>query len=239
MKKSLISVALLLVSSSVFAENDSSKSKYPENPILRPLTLTDGTVQLSGALVLGEENDKSRGELNLNASYGLTDNLTIGLGGLNYRVLARENNKTGLELAVGLGVRGYQESYEHGDSIGYGADLNGKYVFDKNIAMTFSIGYVSWDEEQLKNKSEYRYSVGVQTNIAKDWTAFANYSYRDLKDFTQDDAHSVNIGLNYAYSKNIDVGLFIGHSDFDALENGYSLDNSLDRAAGVYVSYRF
>ncbi|MDG1750809.1 MAG: hypothetical protein P8I03_04000 [Thalassotalea sp.] len=239
MKKSLISVALLLASSSVFAGNETSATKYPENPILRPLTLTDGTVELSGALAWGEENDKSRGELNLNAAYGLTDNLTIGLGGLNYRILARDNNQTGLELAVGLGIRGYHESYGQGDSIGYGADINGKYVFDKNIAMTFSVGYVNWDEEKLENKGEYRYSIGVQTNIATDWTAFANYTYRDLKDFTQDDAHSASIGLNYAYSKDIDVGLFTGYSDFDALENGYSLDHSLDRTAGIYVTYRF
>ena len=194
---------------------------------------------ISGALAWGEENDKSRGELSLNAAYGLTDNLTIGLVGLNYRILARENNKTGLELAVGAGVRGYYDSVNNGDTIGYGADLNGKYVFDKNIAMTFSMGYINWDEEQLQNKSEYRYSLGVQTNIAKDWTAFANYAYRDLKDFTQDDAHNISVGLNYAYSKDIDVGLFMGYSDFDAVENGYKLENSFDRTAGLYVTYRF
>lgn len=239
MKKSLISVALLLASSSAFAGNETSNTKYPENPILRPLTLTDGTVAISGALAWGEENDKSRGELNLNAAYGLTDNLTIGLGGVNYRFLARQNNKTGLELAVGLGLRGYQDSISNGDAIGYGADLNGKYVFDKNIAMTFSAGYINWDEEKLENKSEYRYSIGVQTNVAKDWTTFANYTYRDLKDFTQDDAHSVNVGVNYAFSKDIDIGLFTGYSDFDAQENGYKLENSFDRSAGLYVTYRF
>ncbi|MCO4798982.1 MAG: outer membrane beta-barrel protein [Colwelliaceae bacterium] len=239
MKKSLISVALLLASSSVYAETQNSTTKYPENPVLRPLTLTDGTIELSGALAWGEENDDSRGELNLNAAYGLTDNLTIGFGGVNYRILARKGNKNGLELAVGLGVRGYQESYNNGDSFGYGADLTGKYVFNKDVAMTFSLGYINWDEEKLENKSEYRYSVGLQRNIAKDWTAFANYTYRDLKDFTQDDAHKVTVGVNYAYSKDIDVGMFAGYSDFDAQKNGYKLDNNLDRAAGVYLTYRF
>ncbi|MBL4764533.1 MAG: outer membrane beta-barrel protein [Colwellia sp.] len=234
MNKSLISIALLLASSTVVAETE-----YPQNPVLRPLTLTDGTVSLSGALVWGEENDDNRGELNLNAAYGLTDNLMLGLGGINYRVLARPDNKTGLELTVGLGLRGYQDSKLNGHSVGYGTDLNGKYVFNENIAMIFSLGYVKWDEEKLKNKDEYRYSVGVQGNIAKDLTATAGYTYRYLKDFSQNDAHEVNVGLNYAYSKNTDIGVFTGYSSFDAQENGYKLDNSFDRVAGIYAAYRF
>lgn len=234
MNKSLISIALLLASSSAFAETE-----YPENPVLRPLTLTDGTFEVSGALMWGEEGKDSRGELNLNAAYGLTDNLTVGLGGLNYRVLARRNNKTGLELAVGLGVRGYQESVTNGDSVAYGVDLNGKYVFNKDFAMLFSAGFAKWDEEKLKNKDEYRYSVGAQVNLARDWTATAMYTYRDLKDFTQDDAHEVNVGLNYAYSKNVDVGVFAGYSNFDAQENGYKLDDNFERVAGLYATYRF
>ncbi len=234
MNKSLISIALLLATSTVFAETE-----YPQNPVLRPLTLTDGTVSLSGALAWAEENDDNRGELNLNAAYGLTDNLMLGLGGINYRVLARPDNKTGLELAVGLGLRGYQDSKLNGHSVGYGADLNGKYVFNENLAMIFSLGYVKWDEEKLKNKDEYRYSAGVQGNIAKDLTATASYTYRDLKDFGQNDAHEVNVGLNYAYSKNTDIGVFTGYSSFDAQENGYKLDNSFDRIAGLYATYRF
>ena len=234
MKKSLISMALLLASSTVFAETE-----YPENPILRPLTLADGTMAVSGALMWVEEENDSRGELNLNVGYGLTDDLTLGLGGVSYRILARPDNKTGLELAVGLGVRGYQESAINGDSVAYGTDLNGKYVFNKDIAMIFSLGYVKWDEEKLKNKDEYRYSIGVQANVAKDWTATASYTYRDLKDFNQSEAHEVSLGINYAYSKNIDLGMFTGYSSFDAQENGYKLDNSFDRVAGAYVTYRF
>jgi opacity protein-like surface antigen len=234
MNKSLISLALLLVSSTVFAE-----TQYPENPVLRPLTLTDGTVTVSGALAWVEENDENRGELNLNAAYGLTDNLTIELGNVNYRVLARPDNNTGLELAVGLGLRGYQYSKLNGDSVAYGVDLNGKYVFDKDIAMFFSLGYVMWDEEKLKNKDEYRYSVGVQTNVAKNWTATASYTYRDLNDFNQKNAHEVTIGASYAYSKNTDFGMFTGYSSFDAQENEYQRDNSFDRVAGIYAEYRF
>jgi len=234
MKKSLIGVTLLLASSTVFAETE-----YPENRVLRPLTLTDGTLSVGGALAWGEEKDENRGEFNLNVGYGLTDNLTLGFGGVNYRILARPDNETGLELSVGLGLRGYQESIINEDSLAYGTDLNGKYVFDENIAMIFSLGYVKWDEEKQKNKDEYRYSIGMLTNITKDWTATASYTYRDLKDFSQNDAHEVSIGVNYAYSKTMDIGMFTGYSTFDAQENGYKLDNSFDRVAGVYVDYRF
>ena len=234
MKKSLISIALLLTSSVVFAQTE-----YPENPVLRPLTLTEGTISVSGTLLWGEENNDSRGALDLNAAYGLTDNLTIGLGGVNYRVLARAENKEGLELSVGLGVRGYQDSTLNGDSIGYGADLNGKYVFDENIAMTFSLGYIKWDEEKLKNKDEYRYSLGMQAKVAEDWTAGVNYTYRDLQGFSQNEAHEANVGLNYTYSKSTDIGVFVGYSSFDAQQNGYKLDDSFERVAGVYAAYRF
>ena len=234
MNKSLISIALLIASSTVFAETE-----YPENPVLRPLTLTDGTVSVGGGLTWSEEKDDDSLGLNLNIGYGLTDNLTLGLGGINYRILARENNETGLELTVGLGVRGFQKSSVTGESIAYGTDLNGKYVFDKDFAMIFSVGYVKWDEEVLKNKDEYRYSVGLQTDLAKDWTATARYTYRDLKDFNQSEAHEAIVGVNYAFSKSTDIGIFAGYSDFDAQENGYKLDNSYDQVAGIYANYRF
>lgn len=232
--KSIISLSLLLASSSALAATE-----YPENPVLRPLTLTDGTIAIGGALGWGEEDDDNRVVLGLDAAYGLTDDLTLGLGGLTYRLLARPSNGTGLELAVGLGVRGFQESTVNGDAVGYGADLNGKYVFNKDIAMTFDLGYIKWDEEKLGNKDEYRYGIGLQANVAKAWTASVNYTYRDLKYFQQDDAHEVNVGLNYAYSKQTDIGMFAGYSSFDALENDYKLDNSFDRVAGVYATYRF
>ena len=234
MNKSLISVALILASSTVLAATE-----YPKNPILRPMTLTDGTVAVSGSIAWGEEGNDRHGALGLNAAYGLTDDLTLGLGGIKYRILARADNELGLELALGLGVRGYQDSSVNGDSIAYGSDLNAKYVFDKNIAMTFSLGYVKWDEEKLKNKDEYRFAIGVQTNIAKDWTASANFTFRDLEGFSQNNAQEGNVGVNYAYSKNTDIGMFAGYSNFDAQENGYDLDKNFDRVAGIYASYRF
>lgn len=234
MNKSFFSIALLLTSSTVF-----SQTQYPKNPVLRPLTLSDGTILLSGALALGEENNDSRGELYLHAAYGLTDNLTVGLQGIDYRFLARPDNKTGLELTVGLGLKGYQDSKVNGYSLGYGTDLNGKYVFSEDIAMLFSLGYVKWDEEKLKNKDEYRYSVGLQANVATGWTATASYTYRDLKGFNQNDAHEVNAGLNYVYSKNTDIGIFTGYSSFDAQKNSYQLEDNFERVVGIYATYRF
>lgn len=234
MKKIFVTSLLLLTSSISYAETE-----YPKNQVLRPLTLTDGTISIGGAISIVEEHDDTRGALGLHAAYGLTDNLMISLSGLDYRVLARDNNETGLELAVGAGIRGYQDSDVNGNAIGYGADLNGKYVFNSDLAMTFSVGYVKWDEENLGNKDEYHYSVGLQANLAKNWTTNVSYTYRDLKHFAQDDAHVVNAGVNYSYSKNTDLGLFVGYSDFDALENGYDLDNNFERSAGVYATYRF
>lgn len=234
MNKSLFSIALLLASSTVFAATE-----YPGNPVFRPLTLTEGNVSIIGALLWVDEKNDSRGEISLNTHYGFTDDLMLSLDGINYRILARPDNKTGLELAVGLGLRGNQESNVNGDSVGYGTDLNGKYVFNEDIAMTFSLGYVKWDEDKLKNKDEYRYSVGVQANLAKDWSTTAGYTYRYLKDFSQNDVHEVNVSLNYAYSDTTSIGAFAGYSSFDAQENGYKIDNSFDRVAGIYAAYSF
>lgn len=234
MKKSIISAALLLTSASAFAETE-----YPQNPVLRPLTLTDGTVFVGAALARAEEKDVKRTVLGLHVGYGLTDNVTLGLDGIKYRFLARDNNSTGLELTVGAGLRGFQESSKYGDSVAYGADLNGKYVFNKNFATIFSAGYVEWDEDKRKNKGEFRYSIGLQANIVKDWTASASYTYRDLIDFEQDEAYKVNVGINYAYSKSTDIGLFAGYSNFDAQKESYKFDNNFDRVAGVYAAYRF
>lgn len=229
-----MSIALLLTSASVFAE-----TTYPTNTVLRPLTLTDGTILVAGALALGEENNDSRGSASINLGYGLTDDITLGLGGIHYRFLAREDNKTGLELTVAAGIRDYQESIVGGDSIAYGADVNGKYVFNNDLAMIFSLGYVKWDEEKIKDKDEYRYTLGVQQNLTHGLSATATYTYRDLKDFHQNDAHEANVSLNYAYSKSTDLGLFANYSSFDAQDNGYKLDDNFERSIGVYAAYRF
>lgn len=234
MKKSLVSIALLLSSVSAFAETE-----YPENQVLRPLTLTAGTIAVGGAIAWGEENNDNHGEVNVNAAYGFTDNLTVSIGNINYRILARPDNKTGLELTLGLGLRGFQETINNEDSFAYGGDLNGKYVIDENTAMIFSLGYVLWDEEKQKNKDEFRYSVGFQTNITKNWSTTTSYMYRDLNDFIQKDAHEFTVNANYALSKNTDIGIFTTYTNFDAQQNGYKNDNNFERAAGIYAVYRF
>ena len=234
MKIILSALAVTLLSTSALAED-----KSMTNPILRPMTLTDGTVQIIGAFVWGEEAGENRTDGSFGVGYGLTDDLTLGLGGINYRVLARSENGTGLELTTSVGFRGFHDSKEHGESIGYGMDLNGKYVMDENLALTFGVGYVIWDEDILENKNEVRYSVGLQANLAKDWTARASYTYRNLQDFNQNEAHQVNLSLNYTYSQQTDIGIFTAYSDFDALENGYVLEDNFDKTVGVYVSYRF
>jgi len=76
-------------------------------------------------------------------------------------------------------------------------------------------------------------------SLVEDWSMGLQYTYRDLKDFEQKDAHEINANLNYVYSKNTDIGLFSSYSSFDAQENGYKLDNNFDRAVGFYVTHRF
>ena len=234
MKKTITAISLLLISTNLLAETE-----YPKNPILRPLTLTDGTIAITGAVALQEEKNENRGRIFANLAYGLTDNLTLGYGGLNYRILARPDNQTGLELAVGLGLRGHQEQLNNKESIAYGTDITGKYVFAPDLAMTFALGFVKWDEQHRDNREEFRYSVGVQKRLASDWSINGNYTYRDLKDFEQNNAHQAQVALNYTYNKNTDIGLFAGYSNFDAQENGYKSDHNFDRAVGLYVSYRF
>lgn len=234
MKKTLITLSLLIASSSALAE-----STMPENPVMRPITLTDGTAVVAGGVVYGNEADDSRGEAFVNLAYGITDDFTVGFGGLSYKFLSRNLDETGLDMAVSIGSRGFHESTVNGDSKAYGLDVHGKYVIDSDLAVTFGFGGVIWDEDILENKSEYRYSVGVMRNLNEDFTLRANYTFRDLKDFTQDNAHVVNAGINYTYSKNLDLGVFATYSDFDAKENGYKLDDSFDEAVGIYAAYRF
>ncbi|GHF94084.1 porin [Thalassotalea marina] len=234
MKRTLLTIALILSSSAVLAE-----TVYPKNPVLRPITLTEGTIAVGGAVAYVEEGDDDRGNINFHAAYGFTDDLTLSLGDIRYRFWDRLDNGTGLELTAGFGIRGYHESKLNGDALALGADITGKYVFNRDFAATFSAGYVKWDEEHLKNKDEYRYSVGLQRNLFKDVTFAANYTYRDLKDFKQSHADEVNLALNYTFSKRMDLGVFAGYSNFDAKQNGYDLDDGYERTAGVYVNYRF
>jgi len=236
MKEFILACALTAISTSQLVQAD----EYPQNPILRPLTLTDGTVRLSAGVITGEQHDGDTDtDIHLNASYGLTDDLQIGFEGLTYSLFKNENQ--GFELAINLGARGFHDdnSKQIGDSVGYGTSIFGKQVITDNFAITFGTGYTFWNEEHIDNKSEVAYSIGAMTNIAKDLTLSAHYTFRDLKDFKQDNANNVSVALNYALSADIDLGLALNYSDFEEKVDNMAFHQSREKSATVYASWRF
>ena len=235
MKKVLSSIALLSLSANVFAA-----SLSPQNLVERPLTLADGELAFAGVLAWGEQTDGDNEVIVLpDVAYGVTDNFTIGLGDLRYRFIKRTNNKSGLELTAGLSYAGRLEVERGDDTDGMSIDLSGKYVINRDTAFTFSTQYVRWFEDLRDNRSEIRYSAGIQQNIYNDLTLFARYTFSDLKDFEDNSAHAGSVGVNYAFSKSSDVGFFASYSDFDAEDNGYKADNVFEKSAGIYFTTRF
>jgi len=235
MKKLITTIALLSITSSVFAASTS-----PQNLVLRPLVLADSELAISGAVLYGEQTDKDEEWRVLpGIAYGLTQDLTLGFGEVRYRFMSRHQNGTGLELTAGLGFEGQLAVENADDSDSIGVDLAGKYVISNDTALLFSTKYVHWNEDDRKNRSEIRYGIGIQQNIYKNVTAFANYTFSDLKDFNKNSANSGAVGVNYAYSKSTDVGMFANYSDFDAVENGYKADDVFEKSAGIYLTTRF
>lgn len=244
MKKLITTIALITISATSYA------ASTPQNLVERPITLNSGELQVSGALQYGEKFDGEE-EWNLvpHIAYGITDDLTVSLGEIRYRFLSRSNNKSGLELTSGLSYAGELEVDAADDSHGAKIDVMGKYVFTPNTAIAFSLGYVHWEDvdfddidwndEDNYDRAEMRYSVSLLQNITNNVTFIASYTHRDLKDFIQSSAKSASFGLNYAYSKQLDVGLFGRYSDFNPVENGFINDSAMERSAGLYVSYRF
>ena len=235
MKKIILACALASLSITGLVQGE----EYSQNPILRPLTLTDGTAKITGAYTYGEQqNGDSESGIMANFSYGLTDDLQIGLEGLTYSLF---DNNTGFELAINAGLRGYHESDDDlvGDSLGYGVNIFGKQVINDNLAITFGTGYTYWNEEHLDNKRENTYSVGVMTNVAKDFTLSAHYTFRDLHDFQQDNANSVTIGLNHALTANLDIGLTLHSSDFEEERNDVAFHETPEKSLGLYAGWRF
>ena len=98
----------------------------------------------------------------------------------------RARETQGLEMAASIGVAGELESRENGDALGVGANVAGKYMFNEELAVLFGIGYIQWDEDNLNDKREFNYSIGVQKNLLPNVTFSANYSYRDLNYFFND-----------------------------------------------------
>ena len=232
--KKFAALSLLLLSATTVANELS-----PANPILRPLTLKDGELNLVAGARYGNTDSKHDWELDLGLGYGLTDDFSIGLGGMSYRFLPRSDNGMGLELAVNAGLRGYYESRQNGDALGYGAGVYGKYVLTRDTAVNFGVDYTFWNEEVLQNKREMRYTVGVAQNLMDKWTLSADYTYRDLHDFNQNHAYEASLGLNYNVARHMDVGIGLTYTDFDAVANGYKADAQFKRSANVYLQYRF
>ncbi len=233
MKKSLL-IGLILSASTAVSANELSK----QNLVERSLTLKDSEVALSGGLYFGETDDEDDTGLGLNAAYGLTDELTIHLGGVRYKYLPRYNDGKGLELTFGAGYKGHMER-NNDDVKGYGADITGKYVFSRDLAMVFAAEYVFWNNPGSDNSSENRFSVGALYQPIERLTFSVDYTHRDLKDFVQNNAYTASAGVNYALTKNTDIGLTYAYSDFDAEQNGYDIDSAYQRNYGAYINYRF
>jgi len=240
MKLRIITAALLCLSPLAF----SADQDYPRNVVERPSTLAKGDIQVSGFVGYGKETDgDKKAVLSPSISYGVTDDFTIGLGHARYRLISRSGNGTGFELSTGLSYVGAFEIEGADDSHGAGFDLSGKYVVSKDTAFTFSTQYVRWFEDEtetlIDDRSEIRYSVGIQQNIVENFTAFANYTYSDLKDFNESSAQSGSIGLNYAYSNTMDIGMAASYSDFDAQENNIKPEGIFEQGIGAYLVKRF
>lgn len=232
MKKTLATLALGFAAFSSYADNVS-----PSNPVLRPLTLVDGEVLL-GAAIAHEATEGNDWHGALYAGYGITDNLTVGVDGLTYKIIGRYDNGLGWDVALSGGLRGYREN-GRGEAFAYGMNLTGKYVVSEDRAYLFEAAYKLWDEENRDNRNEYQFSVGAMQNITDKITLTGTYSYSVLNDFVADDAHSAVLSGEYVYSKNTSFGMFVEYTNFDSIENGYDEDTNYESLVGAFVTYRF
>jgi hypothetical protein len=236
MKKLLLNSAICLsaFTTAAFAAD------YPSNPVVRPLTLNQSTVELSAAYGYGKNhNNSTNAGFGGNISYGLTDNFQIGLDGLTYSAIKDKN--LGFELAVNAGLRGYFDSKndDFGDSTGLGIGATAKQIISDNFAFTAGVNYTHWDIEKAADRYELDYSVGFISNISDDLSLSANYTLRDLKDFEQGHANAATVGLLYTAIDNVDLGLTLIYSDFSEKLNGYEFQETPERAAMVHATWRF
>jgi opacity protein-like surface antigen len=215
----------------------SQAAKYPQNPVIRPLTLTESTIELSGGYLYGKQHDKdNESTLAANMAYGISDDLQVSLTGLTYSLF--KNKNSGFELAATAGINGYYDD-KNGDNLGLGLNLFAKQIINKNFAFTFGTSYTHWKIEDYDNRSEFDYSIGALMNLAPKWTLAAQYTYRDLKDFEQSHANSSSLTLNYTLSKNTDIGTSFMYSDFSENLNDSALLETPEKALALYISYRF
>ncbi|REL25781.1 hypothetical protein DXX93_03885 [Thalassotalea euphylliae] len=218
----------------------SAQALSPSNLVERPLVLKDGEVAIGGAAFYGEQTDgDDKWRLLPVLGYGLTDTVTIGFGGVRYQFMERQQDKTGLEMTLGLGLSDVREVAQADDSYGVGLDLSGKYVLSTDTALTFGAAYIHWQEDERDNRAEVALSLGFEQRVYGQLSMFGQYTYSDLHDFVEDNSHAGTLGLNYTLSKQSDIGVFATYSDFDAQANGYQAKDVFEKAAGVYYTYRF
>jgi hypothetical protein len=226
-----LAIACTLVSTVAYADDG-----YPKNPILRPITLTDNTLAVTAIIGHSTEVDGDKKWYAAPAlHYGVTDNFMVGSSGLTYRVWQND----GLEVALNTGFKGSFDSDEFGDSVGFGGGVFGKKVINNNLALTFGVDYIHWAEDVLDDKSEVDYSLGVMFNIAPEWTVGGNYTFRDLKDFSQDNANVFRMSLSYAMNDDIDLGIYAANSDYEEVVNNHYLHDEFEETAGVFMNWRF
>ena len=236
MKKQLSLLTCLIIMSTTHANELSD-----DNLVKRSLTLKSGEAQLAAAIGYAKTADENDTFFAVDGAYGITDNWSVGLGHTRYRFLSRGTNGLGLELTLGAGVKGsYELLHSKENAHAYGADVLGKYVINDDTALVFGTEYVFWNiPHSSDNASEWRLQGGVQQNITDELTLSAVYQFRELKDMVQSNAHEATITLNYAYSEQIDVGMFAGASNFNAVKNGFTADSDHKQGIGMYMSYRF
>jgi len=227
----LVCLAGVSLSTQVMADDGISK-----NPVLRPIVMNDGGIEVTGVVGhMKKVNGKEESFAIPGIRYGITDNLTVGVEGVSYRFYQDD----GLELGANVGFRNSFDTEEHGYSIAYGAAIFGKKVINNDFAINFGIDFVHWEEEKLDDADEIDYHLGFMYNIAPDWTLSAAYTYRDLDGFSQSHADVYMASLSYAYSDDIDVGIFAIDNNFKQQLNGRYVHNEIDQGAGVFVNWRF
>jgi len=233
MKKTLL-LLCVLTAMQAHANQEFSKRNLTE----RALTLKENEILVGGAVGYGKTNSRDAWFLGLNGAWGVTDDLSLGLGHLRYRFIDRANDRDGLELTFGAGLKG---AYERNDDtvLGYGADVTGQYVFSPSLALTFGVDYVFWNDVGRQNADEYRFSIGSKHRLQDNVTMITNLAYRDLKDMQQDDAYEASLAFNYSLSPQTDIGVAFSYTDFDAEREGLEFDSELEKAAAVYIAYRF
>jgi hypothetical protein len=235
MKTLITSSVLLLVSQLSYAQNLSDA-----NPVTRALTLQDGELAVGAGISYGKTKEgESKLQPGFAVSYGLSENLTVGPVGARYSLLSRYNHSNGLEIAAEAGLMGWYDAPGDDKSIGLGAGISGKYVFNEKVAATFDVAYIHWNEDNRDNRQEFRVSLGGLLQVQPGLTVFANAQYRELKDFEQNHAYGVATGLMWTASSQLDITLSAGYSDFDPVKSGYKADVDLEKQVGVSVLYRF